>query len=610
MAVIRQGNWLSQQRVDVPDLRAIESAVANDFDILAGRMLAGKQPLIIKGFTVSVTGTLGNRADLLQLAVAGGLLLHFGASESGTIFQVPDTQAAELLSATNSKVTGSFASSTTNYVGLDLRRSAASDTADSTKFLDANTKREITKTVPKARILDYQLVISTQPFSAATNVAPVAKVVTDASNNVVSVTDARSLMFRLGSGGDTPNATAQYTWSDAARSENTITFSASSAADPFAGGDKGITSLKQWMDALMSRLWELGGGEHWYSQVARDNVKLIFGQPVFVSTNDNFDWNSGTSTLSWKSLSVVFENSVVFYNTIQDGSAVLNADGQCLYVDLQRSSAATLVPALGTLTSLPAPTHPGSRLILAWRQNGLIQIRDKAYEVGRPFPAATTTTLGTAQLFQTPASSTNPVVLNLDTNNAISWTAGGTSTGLTVAGSSSGGGGSAIQGTAGTSSKYGVVAAGVSGGPALKVSSSATNVTVAKVDGYVDLDGATSPSAATGFKNKVTPQNICKAWATLSTDGAAHVTIDDGFNIQSATFSGGSILVSFVTPFADTTYSVSMGMFHQGGQAVAIYEEDKAAGTYKVSATRISGPTPVNFTSTIATVYLTFYGKQ
>jgi hypothetical protein len=479
MAVIRQNNWLSQQRVDVPDLRAIESAVANDFDILAGRMFAGKQPLVIKGFTISTTGTLGNRADTLQLSVAGGLLMHFGASESGTIFQIPDSQASELLSATNTKVTGSFAANTTNYVGLDLRRSADSDTADSTKFLDANTKREITKTVPKARVLDYQIVISTQPFSAATNVAPVAKVVTDTSNNVVSITDARSLMFRLGTGSDTPNASAQYAWTDTTRKENSITFSSTSAADPFAGGDKGITSFKQWMDALMTRLWELGGGQFWYSQVARDNVKLIFGTPVLGSSNDNFDWNSGTNTLTWASLSVVFENSPVHYNNIQDGTAILNADGQCLYVDIQRDTAATLVPALGTLTSLPAPTHPGSRFILAWRQGGNIQIRDKSYEVGRSFPAATTTSLGTVKLLQTSGTPLAPKVLNLDANNSIGWTATGTnSTAITLIGNGTGAGGSFTgclglmsQGVfSATGTGYGIVAAGgvnnsVSGGP-------------------------------------------------------------------------------------------------------------------------------------------------
>lgn len=453
MAVIRQFNFLSEARIDVPDLRSLESAVANDFDLLAGRMLAGESPLVVKGFTIGTTSTLGASADLLELDVASGLLLHYGASEAGTIFNVPSDRDAELLAATNTKVTGAFVASNTNYVGLDLLRSADDDTSDSSKFIDADTSLEFTQTVPKARTLDYQIIISTQPFSISSNVAPIAKVVTDSSNNVVSVTDARNMLFRLGVGSDIPDGTSSYAWTDAGRSENTITYSSGSAADPFVGGDKGILSLKEWMDSVMTRLWEVGSGEFWYSPTARDNAKLLFGSDVIVATSDNFEWDTTPDTLEWQDLRVAFENSTGYYNEIQDGDALLDTNGQCLYVDLVRGSNATVVPAVAELTALGSPDIPGSRFIIAWRLNDEIYIRDRGTEVGRGGIVATTSILGVVTLNNTPASAGTPAVVSIMANGraevaasggnsyAIKGTGNGTGAGLKGVGGATGPGG-------------------------------------------------------------------------------------------------------------------------------------------------------------------------
>ncbi len=143
---------------------------------------------------------------------------------------------------------------------------------------------EIRQEVPLARMLNYSIVISTQNFTSASNICPVAKVVTDSSNNVVSITDTRNMMFRLGSGGDNPNALHTYPWGT--RTENSITYSGGS--DSFTGEDKGINNLKSWLDATLTRLWELGGGEHWYSGTADREIKLAYGQPVIAGSGDNF----------------------------------------------------------------------------------------------------------------------------------------------------------------------------------------------------------------------------------------------------------------------------------------------------------------------------------
>jgi hypothetical protein len=410
MSIQRQLNVLGQMRVDVPHLRSIESSIAYDFDTLAGKALSGKIPLVLKGFTVSTSGTVGTPATGLQLNVAGGLLMHFGASEAGTVFTVADNAAPEILSATNRNVSGSFVGGVTNYIGLDLLRSADSSTSDITQFLDTGTLKEKSQSVPQARTLQYKIVISTQNFTVSSNILPIAQVVTDGLNNVGSVTDCRRMMFRLGSGGDSPSALSSYNWG--ARTENPIIYSG--GLDAFTGEDKSITNLKSWMDATMTSIWELRGGQSWYSNVFRDNVKLCYGPSVVAANGDNFYFNAGT--LYWKGLSLAFENSVGHVDTITDNdiTGVAFADGSCLYVDLVRESNATIVAHVGTLAAVGSSLIPGRRIILAWRLGSYVYSRDRSYEVGRTFSAATTVALGLVRInavAPVPAAPVVPVIL-------------------------------------------------------------------------------------------------------------------------------------------------------------------------------------------------------
>ena len=106
----RQTNFLGQMRVDVSILRAMESSVAGDFDVLAGNVLSGQQPLVVSGF--KLTGiTAGSPATSIQVLVAGSELINYNASESGSVFRVPSNRANETLNSTNPVVTGSWTAS-------------------------------------------------------------------------------------------------------------------------------------------------------------------------------------------------------------------------------------------------------------------------------------------------------------------------------------------------------------------------------------------------------------------------------------------------------------------------------------------------------------------
>jgi hypothetical protein len=415
MSVLRQGNWLGQQRVDVPHIRALESSIAADFDVLAGLILGGGSPMVVKGFNLSTTNAIGQPATSLQLVVANGLLIHYGASEAGSIFWVPSTRANETLSINNTNVTGSFNASSTNYIGLDLIRTSDTTTSDNVQFLDANSLLEISRNVPLGRTLNYRIVISVVPFSANTNICPVAKVVTDANNNVTSIVDARRLMYRLGSGGDVPSTSFAYAWPQG-RNETT-------ASDVFSGGDKALTNFGDWSDGIMTRLWEVGGGEFWYSPTADRNVRL-FGEGAVLASGDYLAW-SGTN-LTWQNLVVIFGNSTGYYNELVNQtttSAGLTdlAIGECLYVDLDRtqnrtrSGVTALQPVKGVLTTLGTPVVPGSRYVIAWRSaNGNVIAKDRPFIVGAA-QAATTSQLGSVELSATASVSNFPVVATVQT---------------------------------------------------------------------------------------------------------------------------------------------------------------------------------------------------
>lgn len=416
MAVRRQKNWLGQQRVDTTHLREVESAVVGDFDDLAGKVLASSRPIVVAGFTVSMAAAVGNFATQLILNVANGILLHGTASEPGTVFVVSPQQAAETLSTSNTHVTGSFTPNAINYIGIDLIRAADPATADIVKFRSATTLKEFSQQVPLARTLQYRIVISTSDFAQLTNVAPVAKVQLDANGIVTSVTDCREMMFRLGSGGSVPDPLAKFNW-PGARVENPVT--STDTTDPFVGADKSIASFVDFFHAMESRLWEVGGGEHWYSQTTdRDVLFIRDTADVFPSSSENFEW-TGTN-IHWKALSFNFGNSTATRNTIADqttdspGLTDL-AIGQCIYVDVNRATeAATLTAHKANLVNLGTPAIPGSRHLIAWRTAEGVFGLGQPNPIGFTIARASTTIYGLVKLYDGSNHATGSVVPTVD----------------------------------------------------------------------------------------------------------------------------------------------------------------------------------------------------
>ena len=264
MSVRRSQNWLNQQRVDVPHLRSIESAVRSDFDELISAFSTGEdQSYIIRGFTLNMVGAIGAAASSLQMIVANSSLFHGNSNISGTFFQVPSGTANEVLSSTtNTRVSGAFTPNTLNYVGIEYTREVDDSTSSQIFIWNPTNKTEVSKNAPLALTMDYQIVITSSIWDS--NVLPIAIVETDASNNVVSVQDNRPLFFRLGTGGtSTPDPFYQYPWTEG-REENP--FVSTTSTSPFEGGDKQIGSHKELIDAMLTEFLTIKGTTFWYSE--------------------------------------------------------------------------------------------------------------------------------------------------------------------------------------------------------------------------------------------------------------------------------------------------------------------------------------------------------
>jgi hypothetical protein len=372
MAIRRRQQWLSQQRVDVPHLRSIESAVSNDFDELLKSVITGEgQSYVIRGFEINMTGLIGSAASGAQMLVADSAILHGQSRESGTFYVVSSTQPPEILNSTiNPRVQGAFTPNAVNYIGIEYERVIDNSTTDQVYFWNPSSKTETSKSVPLASILRYKIVITTSVW--AQNVLPIAKITTDAANNVVEVTDHRPMLYRLGTGGRaTPNPSYVYPWTDQTpnRHENPPN-SSSSAVNPFRGGDKQLGSLKEWMDAVMTSILEIKGTVFWYSPNVGGsavNLRTDLGNTVFTGHGSITHHTVTAGRINW-SQDIVMRviGSRLSYTLLANPTStdIVLADNQVAYINIVRGQ--DIVPNLIFVNGSAVVTSVGA---VSWTSN-------------------------------------------------------------------------------------------------------------------------------------------------------------------------------------------------------------------------------------------------
>lgn len=422
MATNREFNWQGQQRVDIPHLRMVESAVRYDFDALAYSM-CGDNPYIINGFNFVGTA-LNVNASRLTIKTAGAKMFHHLATDSGAVFAVPTDRANETIApGVNTKVEGSWILNSYNYLGLDLVKRADSTTEDSLKLQDPGTENEIGQRIPLARTLDYKFVISSLEFSYNKYLCPLYVIFVDAQGKITEIRDARPLWGRLDPGGSNIADYKPFGWPGGR-------VAVEDAAN-CSTGDKSITSMKSWMNAVNTRIWEIGGGQYWYSPTADRNVFMTYGSVTFTETGEAF--RVVASNVLWKGVSFVFDNSPEESLAVADQTTALAgltdlADGECVYVDLDRTSTTAITAQKGALATLGMSARPGQRHVMIVRVGASFYVKGTPWPIGSGFKLATTTVPGMlkSSIDMTVA---NPIAATIpdDANSYYTATCGGVS---------------------------------------------------------------------------------------------------------------------------------------------------------------------------------------
>jgi len=371
MAIRRSQNFVNQQRVDVPHLRSIESAVRNDFDeLLEAFVLGPDQSYVLRGFELSMIGAIGASATGLQLIVENSAIFHGKSLTSGSYLVVPPGTGNEILNSNvNVKVEGTFTPNALNYIGIEFERSIDDTTLSQVYLWNPTTDTEITKTLPLALVLNYEVVISSSIF--ASNILPVAVVETDASNNVISITDQRPMLFRLGSAGSlTPNPNYVYPWSNHSEGRNENPWRSSTVTSPFRGGDKQILSMKEWMDAVMTEIKLIKGTPRWYDLTSNLSIDDLFAtlSNLQMTGRGGFFHNAAVAgQINWdRDFFLRIIGSRLQYRVLANLTAnhITLADGEVAYLELNKD--VEIEPNLIFVNSSPTVTSVGA---VSWTNN-------------------------------------------------------------------------------------------------------------------------------------------------------------------------------------------------------------------------------------------------
>ena len=264
MAILQRVALLPNQRFDTPDARAIEAYSLNDWRYFLQGFMAD-QSYVLTGFEVSNYATVFLVAGI-KIKVSEVALFHSEATTQASGFYVS--------SGTESDISVSLSSSATNFIECDL--TTLSGTPDVRAFWDqaanGGAGAEYTDTIDTVNNLEITITSNISGFTPGK--IPLYKAVTDTGGVVTTLTDCRNLFFRLGTGGNSPNPLADYSWPavpDLAHSrlENAVSTSTATATNqPFLGGDKNLKTFKDWMDAVMTSIKEIKGTPFWYQAAA------------------------------------------------------------------------------------------------------------------------------------------------------------------------------------------------------------------------------------------------------------------------------------------------------------------------------------------------------
>lgn len=302
MAVLGRILFSSQERLDLQDLLSIDSFAAGDWKFFMKSLVGSDRPYVLRGFDVIDPRGMINQSAL-EIRVADSIVFY-PTSDAGAFFH-----GLEEGNENATPLVPELRRSATNYVYLVLN---TFDTARDARAIwdpdkEGGDGGEFSEDINTETVLKADVDVSIGSFPNDT--IPICIVTVDAGGLIVSIEDARDMMFRLGTGGLTPDPLSRYNWRDLpnstySRTELPTTVDASSAANesPFQGADKNIYSLKEWMDSVMTKLAELGGSTYWYEDISMYSLLSLWTDALGTTLKTKGQWSHDTSTaglLAW-----------------------------------------------------------------------------------------------------------------------------------------------------------------------------------------------------------------------------------------------------------------------------------------------------------------------
>jgi len=293
MAVLGRLLVSSGERIDLPDLLSIDSYGAGDWQYFMKTLVGEDTPYVIKGFDIiNPASAIGTQS--CSVNIADSAMFYPGSSAGSFYYGYPSG------SPNAQPLVPELRKNATNYIYLTFTTVNTSE--DTRAFWDPDANggagNEFTEEVNTESVIQVQVNVSTGSFPD--NTVPVAIVVVGASV-ISSIEDARPMMFRLGSGGISPNPSNRFAWpalpnSSYERLETPNTLTSSSGPNPFQGGDKNILSLKEWMDAVMTKLAELGGTQYWYEDTSSFSIVNVFHDALATTFKSKGQYLHSSST--------------------------------------------------------------------------------------------------------------------------------------------------------------------------------------------------------------------------------------------------------------------------------------------------------------------------
>jgi hypothetical protein len=337
MAVLGRLLFSSAERLDLADLLSIDSYVAGDFKYLLKGIVGNDRPYILKGFDVidpvNAIGTQG-----CSIRVADSIVFYPG-SNAGPFFHGLEEGNANAL-----PLVPELRKDAVNYVYLTF---STFNTATDTRAFwdpdkDGGAGGEFTQDVNTESVLKCEVNVSVGSFPE--NTIPIAKI-TVGPVAITHIEDARDMMFRLGTGGISPDPYSTYNFkslpSSGYKRTEPPTKMQAGGVNPFQGADKNIYSLKEWMDVVMTKLKELGGTTYWYEDTGAYSLISVFTDALATTFKSKGFWTHDTSTaglLTWSEDLQIKVTSDQRTYIIRNGNKTLN-DEQVAYLPFVRGEA-------------------------------------------------------------------------------------------------------------------------------------------------------------------------------------------------------------------------------------------------------------------------------